>query len=137
METATIDAMIMNVVALSFILDIDEVICDSLFSNESKSLLEKCEPLHLFEAVEQERDRLVYERHQLNRNYHCCSFKFLHEVFPTTLIFTLLAELLFQLIYFQSYCRYEPDGSWIPVDVYEPRDDSLSFSSFLLGPLPG
>ena len=42
--------MTISMVALAFILNIDEAICNGLFSEESKRLLDKCEPLYLYEA---------------------------------------------------------------------------------------
>jgi hypothetical protein len=51
METAGIEDMIMNAVALSFILSIDELICSGLFSDTSKHMLETIEPLPLFEVA--------------------------------------------------------------------------------------
>jgi len=136
METAGIEDMIMNAVALSFILSIDELICASLFSDTSKNMLEHIEPLPLFEAAVFEDDRDVWERHQIRRRWNIFSFELYNQIFSVRLFSMIGATAFFQVKYFREHCEHQEDGSWVAKTLREPLSDTLSFWHFIFGPLP-
>jgi hypothetical protein len=136
METAGIEDMIMNAVALSFILSIDELICAGLFSDTSKHMLDSLEPLPLFEAVDQESEKSIYERHQTERQWTCFTLNLYATIFPRRLGLMLFCTVFFQFKYFLEHCDKLEDGSWVGKELHLPVTDGLSFLSFLFGPFP-
>merc|ERR1712232_205343 len=75
METAGILDMIINAVALGFILSVDETIC-SLSSGVTKYMVEHLEPYPLFDIADEEDDteKDAYEKHLADMQYSCISF---------------------------------------------------------------
>lgn len=136
METAGIEDMIMNAVALSFILSIDELICAGLFSDTSKHMLDALEPLPLFETVDQDDEKQIYERHQEERQWSFLRLELYKTIFPTRLSLMILCTGFFQFKYFIEHCEKLEDGSWVGKDLHLPAQDGLSVLSFFSGPFP-
>jgi hypothetical protein len=136
METAGIEEMILNSVALSFILSIDELICASLFSETSKQMLIHCEPLPVYEPAESENELECFERHQMHRHWGFLSAELWYYVISGRLVCMASVTAFFQIKYFSEHCIQNPDGSLMPQDLYLPLTDSLDFWSFFFGPVP-
>jgi len=137
METASIEDMIMNAVALSFILSIDELICAGLFNDAAKRMMENIEPLPLFEPEDMEGDRETWERHQIHRQWTFFTFELWNQVFSLRLFCMIGATAFFQFKYYQDHCVVQEDGSMVGIDLRMPLSDVLGFWNFVLGPVPG
>eukprot|EP00930_Biecheleria_cincta_P071705 TRINITY_DN59171_c0_g1_i1.p1 TRINITY_DN59171_c0_g1~~TRINITY_DN59171_c0_g1_i1.p1 ORF type:complete len:453 (-),score=65.05 TRINITY_DN59171_c0_g1_i1:48-1406(-) len=138
METAGIEDMIMNAIALAFVLEMDELVFETLFSQFAKDLLEQFEPLPLYEAEEEEELSFnqQFEHHQSNRSWSISNPKFWRLLVPTQLVGIVLVSCIFQLKYYHEHCTSRADGSWVPNPLYLPKNDDMSFWSYLFGPFP-
>lgn len=138
LETAVIEDMIINAVALAFILNLDEMICTALVSPVSLYMVGRLEPLALCEINDEENDseKDSYEKHQRDKIFSFCSPQLLGFIFPWRLIYILSATGFFIGKYYCEHCIRTKDGSWVSRPLYYPESDSLSFLSFLFGPLP-
>jgi len=138
METAAIEDMIINAVALGFILDIDELICLSLMSETSKHILTNtAEPVYYdIESMENASPRLVFELHQKNKRWSWCGFELWWRVVPGRLVVIVMTTAFFISKYYSENCMHQDDGSWVAKDVNRPLSDKLAFASFIFGPFP-
>lgn len=137
LETAEIEEMIVNAVALAFILGIDELLCTALVSPVSLYMVENLEPWELFSLKDEEDDteKDAYDKHQLDKSWHI--LKLLEYVFPQRLAMILGFTALFIWKYYEEHCDRQADGSWVSKSLHLPSDgENLPFLSFLLGPIP-
>jgi len=136
METAGLESMIMNTVALAFILEVDEVIGSTLFTGMAARMLQSLEPLELFEPVGSDRDMDIWERHEMNRKVSFCSIRLFNKTFPKRLVGIIAVTAFFHCKYYLEHCRQKRDGSWIGFDLHLPVHETLGILSFLFGPVP-
>lgn len=137
METSVIEDMIINAVALSFILSIDELIVLALGSPSTSYMLEHLERFPLFETSDEEDDseKDAWDKHQEDKQW---SLKGLFLVaFPFRLCYMLFLTSFFILKYYIEQCVRTADGSWISKDVHLPLREQLPVLSFIFGPWPG
>lgn len=136
METAGIEDMIMNAIALAFVLDLDELVFATLFSETAKDMLGQLEPLPLYEDDEDLSFNQQFEIHQTNRNWSYTNPNFWRLVVPTQLLGIVFVALCFQLKYYHEHCTSRADGSWVAKPLFLPKSAFMSFWSFLFGPFP-
>lgn len=136
METAEIEDMIVNAIALSFILEVDEMIFQALFSDTAKDILEELEPLSMYEYVDDGQVRSVWDKHQENRDWNFLSPIFYQMVFPVRLVGIIIVVAFFQWKYYQEHCILRQDGSMVPKNLHLPTTDNLDIMSFIWGPIP-
>jgi len=118
METAGIDDLVVNSIALTFILDIDELCLQTLTTPYTKSLLSRCRDLPLSDfksqlANEQRRksQKALTEKQALQRfGEEELSKRFslidcIYTIFPFRLLGVLGAALFFIFGYYQSHCK--------------------------------
>ncbi|CAE7554596.1 NITA [Symbiodinium natans] len=136
METSEIEDMIINCVALGFILTIDELMmgimppeCTKMLENLKGYAKENRPQTHLPEHEE-------VRQHQLARNWHCWSFSLWAALIPRRLLGMLAVTSFFVAKYYVEHCVHMDDGSWVSKPLRLPKESSLSILSFLFGPLP-
>lgn len=133
METSTIESMIINCVALGFILSIDELTM-SILSPQSREILNVIEPYACSEPNVPEDDEL--HAHLRDKNWNALSPWFYVSIIPTRLAAMLAVTAFFVTTYYLEHCQRLSDGSWVARDLHLPRSESVSFLSFLFGPFP-
>eukprot|EP00928_Gymnodinium_smaydae_P042585 TRINITY_DN2864_c0_g1_i1.p1 TRINITY_DN2864_c0_g1~~TRINITY_DN2864_c0_g1_i1.p1 ORF type:complete len:523 (+),score=90.63 TRINITY_DN2864_c0_g1_i1:106-1569(+) len=136
METAGCEDLIINSVALSFILSIDELICHTLVAPVVKRMLNLIEPYRP-PARPEPSDQAVYEAHQYERSVSCCSFLFWWHCFPSKPGFVVITTCFFIWKYYTEHCvQSNEEGGWISQPVQVPGSLSLPLISFVFGPFP-
>jgi len=119
METAGIDDLVVNSIALTFILDIDELCLATLTTPYTKSLLSRCRDLPLSDfksqmASEQQRkshSSKMTEKMALQRfgedelQKHFSPMDIVYTLFPFRLLGVLGAAIFFIIGYYTSHCR--------------------------------
>merc|ERR1712217_29392 len=139
LETSVIEDMIINAVALAFILSIDEVLNTSLVDNPMRQMLEKLQDYPLFDAsavADVETDRHAYDSHEADKDWNFRSPQLYAEIVPPRLIAAALITSFFIYKYYMQNCVRGPDGGYVSGPVRPPKSGTLSFLSFLFGPWP-
>jgi len=142
METSDINGMIMNSVALAFILSLDELICESVMSPVTQYVLDNLEPYRIIsddcEASEHISDKDAFSMNSLDKQWSLWSFKFWKGMArtPVQLLMVGLLTAFFTAKYYFEHCHMDEDGSWISIPIKEPYSSEMPFLSFLLSPLP-
>mmetsp|Transcript_17693 Transcript_17693/g.41021 ORF Transcript_17693/g.41021 Transcript_17693/m.41021 type:complete len:497 (+) Transcript_17693:56-1546(+) len=120
METSSIENLIVNSVALTYVLNIDEMVCSSLMSDACHTILERCEQFELFDVdakmKELESDDLTLESYGGRHR-----FSILWKVIPFKFIVVLLLTWLFIWDYFSMHCERDVDGRFVSKSMYRPR----------------
>jgi len=138
METAKIEDMIINSVALAFILSIDELIFDSLMPTMARYVMDQIQDFKRSDSTKKSywaKDALNV--HKADRHWNAFNPRFYSRAFPVRLFSIGAITGLFITKYYVESCRQRPDGSLVAKDVFLPRDDPLDWMSFFLGPIPG
>lgn len=135
METSVIEDMIINCVALGFILSIDELTM-TILSPQSREMLENIDPYTL---PVKRLSRTIAEDFYFNeeqKKWKAWSPRLFASIFPIRLVFMFLVCFFFMGTYYLEHCQRLEDGSWVAKELHLPRSESLPFLSFLLGPFP-
>lgn len=125
METSGIVDLIMNSVAMKFILDLDGMILDHLATEATKHVMAKIEPMTLFDTqeVEEETEENAIERY---RDHELTS---LQKMWPLLLPKRLITIIALMAVYVTKYywanCIVGKDGSIFSKDLYAPKDSVL------------
>jgi len=136
METSTISDLIVNSVALAFILQIDEMLCMELMSETTRSILSKCEEYHM-EGYEKENnvetmsEEELYAQNedQINRPW---GLKTWFELFPLKLALVLLLTWFFVYRYYARHCVSDDAGGQVSVDMSLPLGTHFGFLNAFL-----
>jgi len=136
LETAAIEEMIINAVALAFILGIDELLCTALVSPVSLYMTSNLEPFALFSISDEEDDteKEAYDKHQLDKHWQF--FHLLGYIVPNRLIMILLFTAVFVTKYYVEHCNRTDDGSWVSKPIHLPISEEFPFWAWILGPMP-
>jgi len=132
METAGIDDCIVNSTALAFILNIDEMIYESLTNNFTRAVMQNAEAYELVDGSVDENYTdaealAAFERTRLRSN-----IKFVAGLFPYRVILTLGFTALGVGFYYHKNCLKSSDGTWVSKSMYLPLDDEYTvFEAFL------
>ncbi|CAK9046713.1 unnamed protein product [Durusdinium trenchii] len=124
METGGIDDIIVNSVALGFLLQLDEIITDAMLSDEVNHLLDECKEFPLYQEgdLHTHGDQETLSKLQAWAPGH---LQLLWEMIPKVMVFC--STLLYCLVmrYYTLHC-VQVDGKWVSKDMHLPS--SLSFS---------
>lgn len=137
METSTISDMIINAVALAFILSIDELLASVLMSHTTQHVLSLTENFYPFEGeAGDESDIDCFEFNEKDKDWNICTWRFYKTSFPMPIVGPLLCTLFFMCKYYREHCVTLEDGSWVSKAVRKPLVGDLPLTSFLFGPFP-
>jgi hypothetical protein len=138
LETAVIEDMIINAVALAFILALDEMMCSCLVSPVSLYMCGKLEPFDLVDESAEENwtDKECFDKQQRDKDYHWYSAKLWHFIFPQRLVTISLTTLFFVIKYYWEHCEQGEDGGIVSKTIFAPKSIDFSVLSFLCGPFP-
>lgn len=131
METAGVDDVIVNSVALGFLLTLDEMVTDNLMIQQAKQLLVMCEPFTFKEVIifrsqsdHSLDDNTIVDRYSQLRpdsdqNISNGLFSFLCSVIPINFILVAALTVFFVYEYYDVHCDFV-DGRFISKTVYAP-----------------
>eukprot|EP00931_Biecheleriopsis_adriatica_P124112 TRINITY_DN9920_c0_g2_i1.p1 TRINITY_DN9920_c0_g2~~TRINITY_DN9920_c0_g2_i1.p1 ORF type:complete len:441 (-),score=57.60 TRINITY_DN9920_c0_g2_i1:52-1326(-) len=119
METSDITSMIVNTTAISFLLQIDELIFSHFLNKSEQHILEHLQEFdHGF-------DRPGFDRPTHDESEDDGSLVFRRRDFvrlvPWRMIFTVTALFAFLCEYYHAHCQREDDGSWVSAPLYLPE----------------
>lgn len=122
METSGLLDLIMNCVALTFILSLDEMVFATFATVAVKHMLGECQDFELFEVVDEEQEADEVALHRFCRDeLHSFSFARLSRMLvPTRLIFVASMMAVFYSHYYLANCQMEEDGSWVSKPIHSP-----------------
>jgi len=138
METAGIDDIIVNSVALGFLLSLDELITSALMSPQARLLLSKCEGRSI--AKQDEEDEILTDAEILERFYHGQKLSgggllntvkdlLLRKYLKLYLLFGLTALLVFH--YYHWHCDFQ-DGRYVSKAMYGPKTTEFTMLNAFL-----
>jgi hypothetical protein len=126
METSQIDNIIINSMALAFILEIDELICTALMPDSTRRLLDKCGEFHPPHHPTTQDDGTVTEG---SSNDQATRYTFwdIARLFPTRLVVAVLLTVLFVYRYYLTHCVLSQQGAWISKAMFLPKSTRYGF----------
>ncbi|CAJ1428833.1 unnamed protein product, partial [Effrenium voratum] len=136
METSEIEDMIINCVALGFILQIDELMM-SIMPPECGKMLECMRgyakenrpSLHVLEEDE-------IRQHKEARSWHIWTPSLWMALVPRRLVAMVGMAAFFVAKYYVEHCVMREDGSLVSKPLRLPEEGSLPLITFFFGPLP-
>jgi len=128
METQSIEDLIVNSVALSFVLNLDEMLCESLMPSQIKVMLEKCEAFPLYddeeEAAYKEADIMKMHCEQQSLRYF--RFRDIFSLLPPKLVAACVLTSIFIAEYYWTHCQWSPEHRWFSVEMHLPKGTTFS-----------
>jgi len=126
LETAVIEDMIINAVALAFILAIDELICSTLVSPVSLYMAGHLEPYELHSTRDEEDDteQDAYNKHQIEKAWSIFGCEMWSFIIPWRLIYIVGTTAFFVIKYYLEHCSYQEDGSLVSESIYLPKSET-------------
>lgn len=129
METASISDLVVNSIALTFILSIDEMICETLTSQSTLSMLSRCKDYPLFDPeviqLSEEDIAAKYGGEKLEEGLRF--WDIIAIVFPTRLVCVVVITLYFVWSYYHQHCHLSDGGEFLPNALYAPKSSDFSF----------
>mmetsp|Transcript_112097 Transcript_112097/g.356255 ORF Transcript_112097/g.356255 Transcript_112097/m.356255 type:complete len:477 (-) Transcript_112097:162-1592(-) len=122
METSTIAEVIVNAVAMTFILYIDEMMCSFLMSQTTRSILSRCEEFVLYDVTTEGRmtDQEIMLEFCEKQKWKYIRFKDFVEVVPGKLLTAVLLTAMFIACYFWQKCDITAGGEVVSRTMYKP-----------------
>lgn len=132
METSGIEDIVVNSVALAFILQIDEMLCQELMSDTTRAILGKLQDYHLEEydkamAVEKETDEELLQRHEIQKQGF--GPVDLWEAIPVKLCCVFILTALFVQLYYQRHCATSETGGQVSRSMRLPLSTDFTFGN--------
>lgn len=128
METSSIEDVIVNAVAMAFLLNIDEMLCAVLMSQESKTLLQKLEGTPLYDSDEWKNwsnDKILEEyEHHWKEKSELADFLAL---IPVKLIACFGLTFVFVFEYYARNCIRNGEGGFVSRPMYLPTSSNFGF----------
>mmetsp|Transcript_98038 Transcript_98038/g.247401 ORF Transcript_98038/g.247401 Transcript_98038/m.247401 type:complete len:460 (+) Transcript_98038:114-1493(+) len=133
METSTIEGLIVNSVALAFILNIDENLCATLMSEPVRVLMSKCESYKLYDRSQQENmsNSEILQRFSTKQRLENISARELCRWLPGKLFASVLVTFIFMADYYSRNC-YTQDGVRVSRPLFLPKDNDQTMWETLL-----
>lgn len=122
METAGIVDVIMNSVALTFILNIDEMIFATFTTVAVKHMMANMEDFELFNVDNEENETEEEALHRFCREeFGARSWcNFISKLNPKRIVVVIIGLAFFNIQYYYTNCEKASDGSWLSVPLYQP-----------------
>jgi hypothetical protein len=127
METSAMDDLIVNSVALGFILSIDEVFFQTLTKDSVRYMMMSLQAYDLYDtsALELYSDEQALERDAETHKSGWTCRKFL-DLVPLRLVVAMAWTVVFVSEYYRRHCQVGKDGTMISKAVYIPQSFSIS-----------
>jgi hypothetical protein len=127
METAGIMDLVVNAMAFTFIIKIDEMAFSRLTCIATKHIMGSLQLVN-FAAPEKETHDEAWKRHS---DSNCWRRMWLY--FPRRLAGLLVAQAAFMSFYYRTNCEQDEDGSWISQAIHLPGDLNPNLFALLFG----
>jgi len=130
METAGIDDLIVNSVALGFLLTLDEMLTESMMSHQVNHLLAECNALRLYSNVDVEAhtDEEVLSKLQALEPGLA---KLIWGLIPKSFLLAVGLTAFCVYRYYFLHCQLV-DGQWVSKEMYLPKTLTMSVASAVL-----
>lgn len=142
MDTSGIDDIITNSVALTFILGIDELMGQSLMSEEALNFVKATEDFHLYDETtscvghmsEMSEDELLEKYAAIQMGFTSLRFSDLKHLIPIKLLISVFGTLLFVFEYYYKHCEPNPDDAsrLVSKTMYLPTTMDFTWLNALL-----
>jgi len=135
METAGIIDVIVNSLALTFVLSIDEMLFQHLSSQTTQHMMTSLQSFPLFEiaSAEMESDEVALSNYT-EEELACGAWtKAVKAFIPWQLVKVLALQLLFLGMYYGRNCDRTEDGSWVSKPIANPSHSGFSIWASLFG----
>ncbi|CAE8654441.1 unnamed protein product, partial [Polarella glacialis] len=122
METAGVDDIIVNSVALNFLLGLDELIAGALMSDTANEILKMCEDLPLHYDDKKHDDDTTIQKYSTEQQVSKSFWLLLRNLFSNKLIkliFVIVLTTVLVVNYYHRSCDYK-DGRWVSKAMYAP-----------------
>eukprot|EP00930_Biecheleria_cincta_P041346 TRINITY_DN28331_c0_g1_i1.p1 TRINITY_DN28331_c0_g1~~TRINITY_DN28331_c0_g1_i1.p1 ORF type:complete len:453 (+),score=75.90 TRINITY_DN28331_c0_g1_i1:47-1405(+) len=133
MESAAIDDLIVNSVALTFILTLSETICETLTSEITHDMLSRCKDFPLFDEKTEQNltdDEIVQKYTHPEEMRPLTVLDFVKSLLPLKMIGVLVLTVLFVLDYYRSHCTYHSGLVFLPNPLYIAKTSQYSILNF-------
>jgi len=123
MDTASIQDLITNSLAMAFVLSLDELIASRLCTEATKAIMEKLEKYDLYDPGEDgctSDDTVIEAFKNFEDRYNITEGKLVMLLMPRRLLIILSVSVFSYLCYFWKFCDRTEDGSWISKPLYPP-----------------
>merc|ERR1712224_290613 len=114
METAGMQNAIVNTTALTFILNIDELLYATITTPKTRYMVEQLQP---FTFHEHETDP---SKPRQRNTWMSCIVDLFANKFPTRLFLVTLVWMICLADYYRSHCIRSQDGTWYSMPMYLP-----------------
>lgn len=134
MESAGIMAVVVNAMALTFVLDVDEMIFLRLSTMITKHIMSSLEDMPLFETNTEETET----EHEVLERFHIDEvgrgrLRRINLLLPKRLLTIVALQFFFMWLYYQRNCVRLEDGSWVSKDMHLPKDLAYRPLSLMFG----
>eukprot|EP00933_Yihiella_yeosuensis_P025476 TRINITY_DN19776_c0_g1_i1.p1 TRINITY_DN19776_c0_g1~~TRINITY_DN19776_c0_g1_i1.p1 ORF type:complete len:442 (-),score=84.88 TRINITY_DN19776_c0_g1_i1:489-1814(-) len=129
MESSGIDDIVVNSVALAFILQIDEMLCETLMSETTKCIMDKLEDYETHQEKEKEdelTDSTCIKKYS-EEQYGCWGLKEFSKLVPVELLTVIGLTAFFVHNYYHTHCVKNEAGGWVSKDMYLPKGLDFTF----------
>jgi len=137
METADIVDMVVNAMALTFVLDIDEMVFARLTTSVTQHIMAQLEDMPLYDLSEEddETDNEVLERFEREEKGFG-RWRKLSLIFPKRLATILCLQVIFMWLYYFRNCRLDRHGGMVSKNMYTPKALSNNMLGLMFGVEP-
>lgn len=131
METGNIDDFIVNAVALTFLLNLDNMVFEAFSSQAAQKLCDMCDDFILWnvEDIESNDERWILDTfHEKNRfDFSCGRLRnLLYTTLPLKMGMVMSLTFGFISYYYYTHCEFR-DGRWVSIDMYLPKSAAYNF----------
>jgi len=133
METSGIVDLIMNSLAMTFILGIDELIFAVMTSVPVKHMMEKLQEYELFsvEHHETEPEEDTLERYTSNEFGHSGRWRFFKMLIPRRMLCVIAVTAIFTFRYYHNNCVTDEHGGTVSKPMYLPKGSNFNPFEFI------
>jgi len=140
METASISDLVVNSIALTFILSIDEMICETLTSQSTLTMLSSCKDYPLFdvEAMAKMTDVELMEKYGSGDNARLGVMDVFRILLPPRMLWVIGITGYFVFRYYEAHCqRHGASFLYVPRPLHLPKSQAFSLlNAFFPGMFP-
>lgn len=133
METSRIEDLIINSIALTFILNIDEMICENFTTAATRYLMDRLEGFKLYDTNEEEKmtDQQNMDLVKEERMFSKWSFRDTYALLPMRLLASVAWTIAFVYNYYSLHCGHMSDGTKVSHDMFLPVYPYYTVPNFL------
>lgn len=137
METSGIVTVIMNSMAMTFILNLDELIFDVLTTLPVRHIMDNLEDYQLYsiETMERDSEERILEKFQREELGHNRWRGLVFNIAPKRLLMVVGVCLIFLFKYYRINCILKGDGSRVSRPMFLPEEVKFNPLAFMFGAL--